>query len=370
MIAVAVVLLLMAPRDASTFTFPHPAKSLSQTRIDSRLFSSPADQDDASKLMDEVARIRAEIAALEGKTTEQVETEAASKKADEKDRAEADAIAASMAAVDIEKVAPDGGRFLPLPEDAEDQIRQSASSALRATADGISRQAIRFALFPAEGGNLLEMSQWPGGAQQMYREAARPFTEGMVRRIAALDRDGGLPPAVSAKDLLDFDGSGIVSSSGPDGTEGEERVRAIVLANTDVKYIRDIQSADKEMGDRPLLLVNPFWRDIDSWGINIMAPGARKMAETVIFNRPYEETYALNRLDVRGEACAALKAYPYDWQLFAYIESDFNPNVEVAVRLGSTPEEPKSADFAKLINDRPEFKLSKNMRMMQRTMGK
>jgi hypothetical protein len=66
----------------------------------------------------------------------------------------------------------------------------------------------------------------------------------------------------------------------------------------------------------------------------------------------------------------AIKAYPYDWQLFAYRESDEWPNSEYCVHLGSTEPEPKSEDFVKLLEQREEFKLTKNMRQMQRMMNK
>ena len=78
----------------------------------------------------------------------------------------------------------------------------------------------------------------------------------------------------------------------------------------------------------------------------------------------------MNRLSVKGEICAALKVYCYDWQMFAFLEDEYYTNVEVPILLGSSKEEPSSKQFEELINELPEFKLSKNMRQMQRMMKK
>jgi hypothetical protein len=64
------------------------------------------------------------------------------------------------------------------------------------------------------------------------------------------------------------------------------------------------------------------------------------------------------------------KAYPYDWQLYAYAETDYWPYDETLIYLGSSEEEPKSTDFGEFMNGREEFKLSKNMRQMQRMMNR
>ena len=65
----------------------------------------------------------------------------------------------------------------------------------------------------------------------------------------------------------------------------------------------------------------------------------------------------------------AVKAYPYDWQMYAYREDPTWFNREVPLLLGSSKEEPKSSQFSELLNSRPEFKMSKNMRQMQMMMG-
>eukprot|EP00593_Proboscia_inermis_P010530 CAMPEP_0171312428 /NCGR_PEP_ID=MMETSP0816-20121228/22672_1 /TAXON_ID=420281 /ORGANISM="Proboscia inermis, Strain CCAP1064/1" /LENGTH=211 /DNA_ID=CAMNT_0011797787 /DNA_START=1 /DNA_END=636 /DNA_ORIENTATION=+ len=210
----------------------------------------------------------------------------------------------------------------------------------------------------------------------MSREAAVPISEALLREVRAESstdeskRMAGLPPKVQTQDIWEFDGSSIVTSVSSSGPSGD--VQAMVLPNTDMKYVNDIKTMDESMGDKRLfLLINPFWRNLDSWGFNLLAPNAQKIAQKNIFDRGFgNETYALNRLSVRGEICAALKAYPYDWQMFVFLEDEYYTNVEVPILLGSSKEEPTSKQFEELINELPEFKLSKNMRQMQRVMKK
>ena len=211
-------------------------------------------------------------------------------------------------------------------------------------------------------------------------EAGRPLTEALLREIRAFssknisDADelvsqSRTPPVVTAEDVWDFDGSAIISAKAAAGPHGD--VTALVFPNTDTKYLKDIESIDKEVGPHRLfLLVNPFWRNVESWGFNILAPNGKKRAQEVVFNKGYDLTYAVLRFSVRGEDCVALKAYPYDWQMFAYREDPSWYNQEVPIWLGSSKEEPTSSQFTEILNGRPEFKMSKNMRQMQRMMGK
>ncbi len=65
----------------------------------------------------------------------------------------------------------------------------------------------------------------------------------------------------------------------------------------------------------------------------------------------------------------ALKVYPNDWELFAYLEDysfGYGGPVQTTIRLGSSEDEPTSATFAKLLNEREEFKMNKTMRQLNR----
>jgi hypothetical protein len=341
--------------------------------------SNPTTNAQAQQLIDRAAKLREEIARMEGKTVEEVETEARTKKEAQLKRtqdAELENAQRRSAATNKVVGGPDDGRFLQIPTTADDMVRQAAKAVERAFRDGKTRQTVRFALVAAEELVADDSNEWPGGTQQMYREAGKPLTNALLKEIYALTPDQAaeesmtvnsqrLPPSVEAQDIWDFDGSALHTAKAALGAKGD--VQALVFPNTDVKYIKDIETISQAMGPRLFLLVNPFWRNIESWGMNILAPGAKKKAQNVIFDNGYDETYVLLRFSARGEKCAAVKAYPYDWQLFAYREDDTYGGrmMENVIRLGSCKAEPTSALMAELLNERPEFKETKTMRQMK-----
>lgn len=347
-------------------------------RIATNVFSAtePSANDEVERLRQQAAKIRQQLAELEGKSVSQVEDEAEQEKNMRLKRL------AEMSAKSSSK--PKSKRttntMLYVPETIEEQTRQAAFAIERAFQDNITRQTVRLALVqegkpitPAE-----EENGWPGGAKQMYREAGRPLTEALLSEIRAPakalqteeEKNSGkenYPPEIVAQDIWDFDGTGIVSSQAAAGPSGD--VQAMVFPNTDVKYLKDIAKVHKSFGkERLILLVNPFWRNVESWGFNILAPNAKKKAQETVFDCEgggFQETYVLSRFSARGEDCVALKAYPYDWELFAYIEDySYGGPIQTAVRLGSSKEEPTSAMFTELLNEREEFKMNKTMRQL------
>lgn len=313
---------------------------------------------------------------MSGKTIEEMEQEVQEKKKKAQERQ------AVMEKARQEREESGNNRkstqVVPVPDNAQAQIQQAASAVERAFKAGIVRQTVRFALLSEEEEMKGEQNEWPGGVQEMYRESGRPLTESLLRELRAYSKssaenedqqgNSNMPPQVVAEDIWDFDGSAIVTATASAGSNGD--VKAVVFPNTDTKYLKDIDSISKDVGpDRLLLLVNPFWRNVESWGFNILQPNGKKRAQEVIFDNGYDVTYAVLRYSVRGEDCVVLKSYPYEWQMYAYREDPSWFNQEVPVWLGSSVEEPKSSQISELLNSRPEFKMSKNMRQMQRMMG-
>lgn len=387
-----------------------PLTSLSMTDNDNNDNTNAAQQ-----LLDKAAQLRAEIAAMEGKTVEQVNQEAQQKKQDEQDRLalQAEENAVKMAERKAKAPSDQGKSFVQLPNTVDDMIRQASRAVERAYQDGKTRQTVRFHLVPynneiansnqyqnSNNYNVLEENQWPGGAQQMYREAAKPMTTDLLRELrikpkatsssssdgtdtdADTDTDTDdstrtpsstqwTAPKIVQQDIWDFDGSALHTAEASVGASGD--IQALVFANTDVKYIRDIDEISTTMGkDRLFLLVNPFWRNLDSWSFNILAPKAKEKAQKIIFDVDedgvggYDETYINMVFQVRGEKCIAIKAYPYDWQIFAMREDDYNPNQEYSIRLGSSKKEPTSSLVTQFLNERPEFKETKTMRQFKK----
>ena len=335
---------------------------------------------EAEKLEQQVRAIREEIAALEGKTVDDVEKEAmraAQVQAERETIAEKEALEA--------QTKPADGRHLMLPETGDGQVAMAARAVERAFRDGVRRQTVRFALVPLDGdvSDTETNAGWPGGAQQMYMVAGKPLTMELLRRVRAFTSDGkgGVgsdifvqKPKVKEQMFAspyDLDGSALFTAEAPEPIGSRGDVQALLMPNTDAKYISDIETIDAAMKDRAFLLVNPMWRDLRSWGINILQPNAKKRAQEIIFERcgfgtKAANSFSLLRFSVRGERCAALRCYPYDWQIFAYLEDDQFPEVQRPVRLGTTTEEPTTEEVEKLLAAQPAFKFTKNIRRLNR----
>lgn len=371
---------------------------LTQTTLPNKKLSHSICYDaraEAEALLARAREMRQQIADLQGVSLQQVEDEAKLKK-ERNIRAEQEAEERrKQLEMPSEDRCSTDGTFLLVPETFEEQIYQAKQAVERAFRDGLTRQIIRFALLEEDQTIAQQDGQWPGGAQQMYRQAAGPMTRALMSQLRPLLRSGDedtvssvfykdqnlwarKKPKVTSEDIWDFDGSALVTAEWLD--ESAERSgehenlaiagtisRAIVQPNTDDKYTRDIEQLSHTLGPNQLLMiVNPFWRNVDSWGVNLLAPNAKKNAQRVIFDGEFQETYCLIRKSARGEDCFALKVYPYDWQLYAIADSEHWPYDPYLVRLGSAKSEPTGSDFSNLLNEREEFRLSKNMRQMQR----
>ena len=340
-------------------------------------------QQEVDKLRYQARKIREQLAQLQQKSLAEVENEALEDK--KKSQLQLQQVKTSEGIY----ADPEEGRksrkgssirVAALPETAEEQIRQAALAVERAFLDGITRQTVRLALVRENQLISSDEDEWPGGTREMYREAGRPLSESLLSEIRAIssnnttsssNRKYYYPPTIKTQDILDFDGSALITAESAIGPSGD--AQAMVFANTDTKYIYDIRDISESFGkERLFILINPFWKDIESWGIfNLFAPGAKRLAREIIFgseNGGFQETYALNRWTVRGEKVAAVKAYPYDWELFAYLEDDtYGTLTETAIRLGSTADRPTSAIFTELLNSRPEFKINRTMRQIKKS---
>eukprot|EP00978_Attheya_sp_CCMP212_P039113 scaffold200407_cov49-Attheya_sp.AAC.5 len=298
---------------------------------ETRLFESSSTnsaEQEAKELLEKVRKMREEIALLEGRSVEDVEEEAQMKAKQNRERIEKEVadreVSRARTKEERQSVLLTDGSFLEVPDTADDQVRQAAA------------------------------------AVEQVRAIVEPNDE--------TDAKAGYRPKVKAQDIWDFDGSALVTAEAPSGAAND--VQALVFPNTDDKYSKDIAKLDEGMKERLFLLVNPFWRNLESWGFNILAPNAKKLAQSAIFDKGFNETYCLLQRSVQGEDCVALKAYPYDWQLYVYLENPYWPYTDEVIHLGSTRDEPTTVNFTTFLKERDEFKMSKNMRQMQRMMGK
>lgn len=208
------------------------APRLVANRRSAATITMAASGDDSAKLLEAAARLRAEIAEMEGKTVEQVEAEAAEEKLEAETRAAA--LAAERAEQNARREVEAAKRSAPqlvlsVPSSLDQMTTQAARAVERAHVDGICLQTVRLALVKEDEG-LEEDSQWPGGAEQMYREAGRPLTEELLRKVRPLTKErdgvdlGALPPSITVQDIWDFDGSALMTAEAHAGPEGDVQV--------------------------------------------------------------------------------------------------------------------------------------------------
>lgn len=268
------------------------------------------------------------------------------------------------------------GLSLGVPDTGEDMVRQCQAAVERAFEAGIVRQSVRLALVPLEeavGGR--EPQIWTGGPEAKLERAGRPLTERLLGRLranrgkAAAGSDPGFPVLanVTTRALLDFDGSAVVHATPRDGDERGEVAAGVFFNSLDAVYLDELEALDRRAGgDRLVMLVNPGWKDLKSWGFNLLQPRAQQRAAAAIFDRPLESSYpvtyhVLRFPKVRERFAVCIKAYPWDWQLFAFHRpEDWLLAGPAPVRLGSLPaaEEPKESYLASLIDQNPDFDLT------------
>lgn len=92
--------------------------------------------------------------------------------------------------------------------------------------------------------------------------------------------------------FADFDGTWLMTAESPTGVIDD--IQAILQPNTEDVYLKIIFQVEDQFSDTPgkpprlFLLMNPAWRDMNSWGL-FGAARARKQ----VLDR-YETTYAVD----------------------------------------------------------------------------
>lgn len=266
------------------------------------------------------------------------------------------------------------GKSIQVPDTGFDMVLQCQAAVERAFAAGLVRQTVRFAVLPPDesiGGVTSQL--WDGGSDLVYERSHRPHTENLLRRLRANKALVGTPlgkvlrpqATVTTRVVSDWEGSGVSEARSQDD-DPNEVVSAATMFGTDASYLSELEALDAKVGSNNLLLlVNPNWLGLENWGLfNLLQPRAKERAAAAIFDRPletrYELTYQCWRCvgvkDRRFAVC--IKAFPYDWQVFAYHLPEDAPSYGYnPIRVGSFPTtwKPSVDDVGQLIGLHPEF---------------
>jgi len=152
---------------------------------------------------------------------------------------------------------------------------------------------------------------WQGGSQEIYSYLS-PLMIDVLKELTpyvggSSSSDGGLVARVNEQILLDFDGTSLLTAEHPSGPLYD--IQAILQPSTDDYYRKTILKIEEQFSDtegkskRLFLLVNPVWRDKNSWGFF----GANR-AQKEILDR-YKTTFAMDQFVVRGRKISLLRTW-------------------------------------------------------------
>jgi len=221
-------------------------------------------------------------------------------------------------------------------------MKQASAAISKAYLEGgINLQTIRLPLTEAmysdkEEGFVADRAiGWQGGPQETIRYLS-PLVQSILKSIKMTDNNmGGLPVKVSEQILLDFDGSTLQTSEHPTGPLYD--IQAILQPNTDGYYLKTIQQIEEQFSNtkgkanRLFLLVNPAWRDRQSFGIF----GGKKAQEQILDR--YPTTYAVDQFIVRGRKVSLLKCWSENWAMFIGNEDVTSSSLEMVATFNSRP---------------------------------
>ena len=152
----------------------------------------------------------------------------------------------------VKEAAPD---ILP-PRDREQMLSQAAAAVMRAKDDGSSRFIVR--LFLPRGDGLAPPDEsWQGGIMQLY-SACSPVVRDLLRRLSS--ETAGVPPTLREQRI---DASGVDGESVWFAQSSKPEDDGVAFVQPMAESLPKVRSLNADAGARPLLLVNPQWKERD-----------------------------------------------------------------------------------------------------------
>ena len=142
------------------------------------------------------------------------------------------------------------------PSDQQQMLTQAADCVARARAAGSSRFVLRLFLPRGEGLSPPDES-WQGGIMQLYA-ACSPLVRELLRQLST--EVAGVPPALREQRI---DASGVDGESVWFAQSAQPQDDGVAFVQPMAESIATIRKLSNEAGGRPLLLVNPQWKERD-----------------------------------------------------------------------------------------------------------
>eukprot|EP00316_Scyphosphaera_apsteinii_P009902 CAMPEP_0119314148 /NCGR_PEP_ID=MMETSP1333-20130426/31834_1 /TAXON_ID=418940 /ORGANISM="Scyphosphaera apsteinii, Strain RCC1455" /LENGTH=254 /DNA_ID=CAMNT_0007319205 /DNA_START=132 /DNA_END=896 /DNA_ORIENTATION=+ len=207
------------------------------------------------------------------------------------------------------------------PPNSKDQMLYQADASVRAArADGINRCTLR--LFLPRNNELCPADEsWEGGIMQLFAKTS-PLTQDLLRRLSS--EIAGVPPALSETRL---DKSGVDGESVWMAQSSRPQNDAVGFVQPSTEQLGMITKLSNDAGSRPVLLINPQWKERDdpldalsrqggALGLLGNFLGGKAAMENQLRELGFVDVYTLAQYRCRGSLICLMLAYPYGWTAF------------------------------------------------------
>ena len=206
------------------------------------------------------------------------------------------------------------------PVDREQMLQQAAAAVLRARGAGENRFIMRLFLPRGEGLSPPDES-WQGGIMQLYAVAS-PLVRDLLRRLST--DVAGVPPSLREQRI---DASGVDGESIWMAESAKPEDDGVAFVQPMTESLQTIRKISTDAGKRPMLLVNPQWKERDDpldalsrksgfLGALGNALGGKAAMEGELSAMGFIATYTLSEYVCRGSRICLLLSYPYAWSAF------------------------------------------------------
>ena len=208
------------------------------------------------------------------------------------------------------------------PRDKKEMLTQATAAVAKAKEAGLNRYILRMFLPRGEADELSPPDEsWEGGIMQLYY-AASPLTKELLQSLST--DVAGVPPKLTEQRI---DASGVDGESVWMAQSSKPQDDAVGFVQPSAEQIKTIETVSTDAGARPVLLVNPQWKERDdpldalsrkggllgSLG-NFM--GGKAGTEASLAKMGFTEAYTLATYRCRGSLIFLQLAYPHGWTAF------------------------------------------------------
>jgi hypothetical protein len=226
---------------------------------------------------------------------------------------------AAAASTVVGKAATDAVLIKP-PSDERSMLGQAAAAVKRARAEGVNRFVLR--LFLPRGDGLSPPDEsWQGGIMQLF-SVCSPLTRELLRLLST--EIAGVPPALREQRI---DASGVDGESVWFAQSSQPQDDCVAVVQPMAESLKTIRQISSDAGRRPMLLVNPQWKERDDpldalsrkgglLGMMGNFMGGKAAMEAELETIGFTNVYTLAEYVCRGSRICLQLSYPNGWCAF------------------------------------------------------